>query len=69
MFKRLVRFYHHLPARTCGASQPLRSHVTLGRDVRGSGLHVDHPAVAIVRQDMMQVVGQRRRSIALAVLP
>ena len=69
MSERLVRFYHRSPARTCGVSHSLHSHVALGRAVQGSGLYFDHPTVAIVRQDMVQVVGQRGRNIALLVLP
>ena len=69
MSERLERLYRHSPAKTCGVSHSLRSHVALGRAVRGSGLYFDHPTVAIVRQDIVQVVGQRGRNIALLVLP
>jgi len=37
--------------------------------VRRAGLHIDHQAVAVVRQDMAQVAGQRGRRVALAVQP
>jgi hypothetical protein len=61
------RAERHPLARARDVAQHLYGHVALGRSIGGAGLHVDHQAMAVVRQHAAQVAGQRRRSIALAV--